>query len=101
MAYFFQCIIDKRYASWRACVKKGTAVILFLFTLLFSTAEPASAADNAFGPADAAMTAQQYLQARDLYRQVFVASRKVPMPPGRCLGSQRLIISSRIIMNLT
>ena len=67
-------------------MKKGTAVILFLFTLLFSTAEPASAADNAFGPADAAMTAQQYLQARDLYRQVFVASREGPDAARALLG---------------
>ncbi len=73
--FFSVYIIDNRYASWRVGVKKGTTVVLFILTLLFSTAEPGSAAEDVFAPADAAMTAKQYFQARDLYRQVFVASR--------------------------
>jgi len=54
--------------------------------LLFSTAELASAAEDVFAPADAAMTAKQYLQARDLYRQVFVASREGPDAARALLG---------------
>ncbi len=67
-------------------MKKGTAVVLYLLMLLFSTAELASAAEDVFAPADAAMTAKQYLQARDLYRQVFVASREGPDAARALLG---------------
>ena len=69
-----------------ACVKKGTAVVFFLLMLIFSTVEPDSAAVDAFAPADAAITAKQYIQARDLYRQVFVASREGPDAARALLG---------------
>jgi tetratricopeptide (TPR) repeat protein len=57
-------------------VKKGVAVVLFLLMLLLSSAKMVSAAEDVFTPADAAMTAKQYPQAKELYRQIFISSTK-------------------------
>lgn len=67
-------------------MKRGISLFVFLTMLFLSSSEPVSAAVDVFIEADAAMTAKQYVQAIELYRQLYVASEKGPDAARALLG---------------
>jgi tetratricopeptide (TPR) repeat protein len=76
MAYFFQHEFKKGIAAWRAWVKKGISLVLFLLILFSFPGRVFSAAGDALFTADAAFNAKQYQTARELYRSAFVNSKE-------------------------
>jgi tetratricopeptide (TPR) repeat protein len=86
VAYFFQYELKNRTKEWRACLKKGISVVLFLLILFSFTVDVFAASGDAFLVADATFNAKQYPQAKELYRDIFLNSKETAEASRALLG---------------
>jgi len=86
VAYFFQHTLQNGYTVWRACVKKGISVVIFLPMFFLFAVEVSSAPGDALFTADATFNAKQYQQAKELYHGIFLNYKEGPEAARALLG---------------